>query len=121
MNYTLDKLDKNNGGNIMTRIMLACNAGMSTSMLVTKMQSSAQTSYADQELEIFAVPTALADQEVNSKKIDIILLGPQVKFLLSDFKEKYEPKGIKVDVINMQDYGMMRGDKVLATALELLS
>ena len=105
----------------MTTIMLACNAGMSTSMLVTKMKTVAESDYSDKDIEIFAVPTANAEREVENRKIDVLLLGPQVKFLLDDFKEKFEPKGIKVDVINMQDYGLMKGDKVLSSALDLLN
>ncbi|MGT2907816.1 PTS sugar transporter subunit IIB [Streptococcus dentiloxodontae] len=104
----------------MITIMLACNAGMSTSMLVNKMINAAKTKFPDKEIMIFAVPTASVDKEVDDKQIDVILLGPQVKFLLNEFREKYEAKGIKVDVINMQDYGLMKGDNVLSSALELL-
>lgn len=101
----------------MKNIMLACNAGMSTSMLVTKMQKAAE----DKGLEasIWAVPVSEADNEVQDKTIDVILLGPQVKFLLNDFKDKFEPN-IKVDAINMMDYGVMNGEKVLDAALALM-
>lgn len=101
----------------MKNIMLACNAGMSTSMLVTKMQKAAE----DKGLEasIWAVPVSEADNEVKDKAIDVILLGPQVKFLLNDFKDKFEPN-IKVDAINMMDYGVMNGEKVLDAALALM-
>ncbi|MBG9367692.1 PTS sugar transporter subunit IIB [Streptococcus sp. NLN64] len=101
----------------MKNIMLACNAGMSTSMLVTKMQKAAE----DKGLEasIWAVPVSEADNEVQDKAIDVILLGPQVKFLLNDFKDKFEPN-IKVDAINMMDYGVMNGEKVLDAALALM-
>lgn len=101
----------------MKNIMLACNAGMSTSMLVTKMQKAAE----DKGLEasIWAVPVSEAENEVQDKAIDVILLGPQVKFLLNDFKDKFEPN-IKVDAINMMDYGVMNGEKVLDAALALM-
>lgn len=101
----------------MKNIMLVCNAGMSTSMLVTKMQRAAE----DQGLEanIWAVPVSEADNEVGAKAIDAILLGPQVKFLLNDFKDKFEPQ-IKVDAINMMDYGVMNGAKVLDAALVMM-
>ncbi|ACG62619.1 TPA: PTS sugar transporter subunit IIB [Streptococcus equi subsp. zooepidemicus] len=101
----------------MKTIMLVCNAGMSTSMLVTKMQKAAQARGI--EIEIWAVPVSEADNEVAAKTIDVLMLGPQVKFLLKDFKTKFEP-AIKVDVINMADYGLMNGDKVLETALTMM-
>ena len=34
----------------------------------------------------------------------------------SRVKKKTDEAGIPMDVINMMDYGMMKGDKVLATA-----
>ncbi len=37
-----------------------------------------------------------------------------------DVKKKTDAKGIPMDVINMQDYGMMNGEKVLASAEKLL-
>lgn len=49
----------------------------------------------------------------------MLLIGPQVGYLEDDFKAKYEPKGIKVSVINTMDYGMMNGEKVLGDALKL--
>ena len=53
------------------------------------------------------------------KSVDIILVGPQVRFKLKELKEKYEP-AIIVDTINVQDYGMMNGANVLKAALEKL-
>ncbi len=66
----------------MKQIMLVCNAGMSTSMLVTKMQKAAEEKGI--EATIWAVPVSEADSEVSQKEIDVLLLGPQVKFLLND-------------------------------------
>ncbi|WP_159559822.1 PTS sugar transporter subunit IIB [Streptococcus halichoeri] len=102
----------------MKTIMLVCNAGMSTSMLVTKMKTAAAKQGLD--VAIFAVPVSETETTIANQTIDVLLLGPQVKFLLQDFKIKYEPK-IKVAVISMQDYGVMNGQKVLSGALELLS
>lgn len=99
-------------------IMLACAAGMSTSMLVAKMQKAAEAKGVD--AEIFAVASAEAEDRIASQKIDVLLLGPQVRFMEKDFKLKLEPKGIPVGVIPIADYGMMKGDKVLDYAEELM-
>ncbi len=101
----------------MNYIMLVCNAGMSTSMLVTKMQKAAQEQGI--AVDIWAVPVSEAATEVASKEIDVLLLGPQVKFLLNDYKEKFEP-AIKVDSINMLDYGTMNGANVFNFALQMI-
>ena len=85
-------------------IMLVCSAGMSTSLLVTKMQKAAEEK--GMEADIFAVSASDADNNLESKK--------------AQFEQKLAPKGIPLDVINMQDYGMMNGEKVLAQAENLM-
>lgn len=99
-------------------IMLVCSAGMSTSLLVTKMEKAAKDKGLD--AEIFAVSASEADTYFEAKNIDVLLLGPQVRFMQGQFKEKLEPKGIPLDVINMQDYGMMNGGNAKSDAMEAI-
>lgn len=99
-------------------IMLVCAAGMSTSLLVSKMQKAAEAKGLD--ADIFANSANEADGILEKKDVDVLLLGPQVRFMRAQFEKKVEGKGIPVDVINMQDYGMVNGEKVLETALELI-
>ncbi|VNV63803.1 lichenan-specific phosphotransferase enzyme iib component (pts system lichenan-specific eiib component) (eiib-lic) [Streptococcus pneumoniae] len=99
-------------------IMLACAAGMSTSLLVTKMQKAAEDKGLD--AEIFAVPAPEAEEIVATKEVNVLLLGPQVRYLLGDFQEKLKDRQIPVAVIPMTDYGMMNGSKVLDLAESLL-
>lgn len=100
-------------------IMLICNAGMSTSMLVTKMQKAAETQGLD--VDIFAIAAAEATNKLDQRKIDTVLLGPQVRFMQKQFEEKLTPLGIPVEVINMTDYGMMNGEKVLNQAVSMIN
>jgi len=100
----------------MKRITLVCGAGMSTSLLVVKMNDAAKK--LGVETKIIAV--AEAELKHHIEHTDVLLLGPQVRFLLNKYKTAYEPKGIKVDVINSMDYGLMNGEKVLNHALALL-
>ncbi|MBT2287621.1 PTS sugar transporter subunit IIB [Paenibacillus albidus] len=99
----------------MKQITLVCAAGMSTSMLVQKMQKAAQA----QNIEVEIRATSESSFKEYADKTDVLLIGPQVGYLEDDFKSKYEPKGIKVSVIDRMDYGMMNGEKVLADALSL--
>ena len=87
----------------MKNIVLCCAAGMSTSMLVQRMK---------------AVP--VAEFEENIATADIVLLGPQVKYEQANLQAIADPLGKKVAVIDMMDYGMMKGDAVLDKALKLL-
>ncbi|CCI85376.1 PTS sugar transporter subunit IIB [Lactobacillus pasteurii] len=104
-------------------IMLNCAAGMSTSLLVTKMQQAAEAQGLDRE--IFACPASEADQHLEKGGIDVVLLGPQVSYMKGDFEGKVKGKGeggkdVPLGVIDMQAYGMMNGEKVLAQAEELM-
>jgi len=100
----------------MKNIILVCAAGMSTSLLVNKMKNAAKE--ASLEVHIEAMP---ASTFANYKEqTDVLLLGPQVSYLEAEMKAAYEPKGIKVSVINMMDYGMMNGAKVLENAMKMM-
>lgn len=101
----------------MKSIMLACNAGMSTSMLVARMKEAAKKQ--GLEYDIFAVPLSEVSNHVAAKDVQVILVGPQVKHVVPDLKKQYEP-GIVVEAIDMRDYGMMDGEKVLKTALSYM-
>jgi PTS system cellobiose-specific IIB component len=96
--------------------VLCCAAGMSTSMLVQRMLSEAQTRGLD--VEIVAVPIASFESIIDSA--DVVLLGPQVRYELPRLSAAAGALGKKVEMINMMDYGTMRGDKVLDAALELI-
>lgn len=98
----------------MKKILLICTAGMSTSFLVEKMKKTAEDK--QHEVEIKAIPDAEAKDYVG--EVDVVLLGPQVKYLEGQIKELFGET--PVSVINMVDYGMMNGEKVLLSALELI-
>ena len=99
-------------------IMLACAAGMSTSLLVANMQKAAESQGKD--YEIFATSTADVDAKLNEKHPDVVLLGPQVAYMKEEAKGQTDKAGIPLDVINMMDYGMMKGDNVLKAAETLM-
>ncbi|WP_040205570.1 PTS sugar transporter subunit IIB [Neobacillus jeddahensis] len=102
----------------MKTIMLVCSAGMSTSLLVSKMQKAAAAQ--NIEADIFAVSASEVDDALGKKNIDVLLLGPQVRYMKAQFEKKLQGKNIPVDSINMQDYGLMNGEKVLEVALKLI-
>lgn len=99
----------------MKKILLACNAGMSTSLLVSNMQK--YTKEIGIEVMIEAMPVLQAEK--SWQDWDIILLGPQVRHVIGKFKETVQDQ-IPVLVIDMRDYGLMNGKNVLNTALKAL-
>ncbi|GAA0591904.1 lactose/cellobiose PTS transporter subunit IIB [Virgibacillus siamensis] len=100
----------------MKKIMLVCSAGMSTSLLVTKMEKAAAEK--DEEITIFAVSEAEASNHFDD--IDILLLGPQVRFLKSKLEKRLADYNVPVQVIESIDYGTLNGEKVLNSAMETL-
>ncbi|MFW2491222.1 PTS sugar transporter subunit IIB [Clostridium chromiireducens] len=100
----------------MKYITLVCAAGMSTSILMARMQESAKK----QGIEAKIIAMSESKFEEYEEPTEVLLLGPQIEYLADEIKEKYEPKGIKVEVIDMMDYGTLNGEKVLKDALALL-
>lgn len=101
----------------MKKIYLFCSAGMSTSMLANKMQDVAKENNLPVEVRAFSF--SKIDQIVEDEKPDVILLGPQVKHLYEETKEKFG-NHYPIQVIDPDDYGMMRGDKTLKSSLILM-
>lgn len=97
----------------MKKILLACNLGMSTSLLVKNMQKYAQQ--IGMEVQISAEPIATAEK--TWKEWDIIMLGPQVRHVFNRLKDVTRGE-IPIVIIDMRDYGMMNGEKVLKAAIE---
>ena len=100
----------------MKKILLVCSAGMSTSLLVTKMRNSAKEKRI--EVEIDALPVAEASTAVDN--VDIVLLGPQVRFQKGTV-EKLVKGRIPVEVMDMRLYGMMNGEAILEDALQKIN
>lgn len=91
---------------------------MSTSLLVSKMESSAKAQGI--ECKIWAVGSSEVNQQMENGDVDVLLLGPQVRFLLSQLKASGEKKGIPVDSINPMHYGLCNGEEVLKQAIKLI-
>ena len=84
------------------KIMLCCNAGMSTSLLVQKMQK--EVAARGEEVAIEARPMNEA---------------PQIGYARGDFEKAVEGR-IPVAVIPMVDYGRMNAAKILDDVAALL-
>lgn len=98
----------------MVKILLCCSAGMSTSLLVTKMKKSAEERKIDSKI------WAISIDEITriTENPDVILLGPQIKYHRQEIEEQIT--NIPIDVIPMVDYGTLNGEKVLDLALNLI-
>ena len=95
----------------MKKILLVCNAGMSTSMLVAKMKKAAQADGVEVSIEA-------KDAKKEIQEANIVLLGPQIRYELENVKKL--AGSVPVEAIDMRDYGMMNGEKVLKHAMEVM-
>lgn len=102
----------------MKKIYLFCSAGMSTSMLASKMQDAANAH--NLPITVKAHPHDKLADIIATDRPDCILLGPQVKYMYEETVKKYGDSGIPIAVIDAGDYGMMAGEKVLKTAIVLM-
>lgn len=72
----------------MTNIVLFCSAGMSTSLLITKMEKVAKEKGIDVSLNAF--PEAEMDKHLEG--VDVVLLGPQIRYNLPNAKKNLRKK-----------------------------
>lgn len=96
-------------------ILLVCNAGMSTSLLIEKIEKAG----AEKSIETIVDERPVDDLKNHLADKNVILLGPQVRFKEKQVKEMVEGK-IPVSIIDMSAYGTMNGEKVLQQALSLV-
>ncbi|WP_077614114.1 PTS sugar transporter subunit IIB [Caenibacillus caldisaponilyticus] len=99
----------------MVNILLVCAAGMSTSLLVAKMENAAKA----RALEVNIRAVAVSEAARHLDQADVVLLGPQVRYMVDKVQKDAEPYGIRVGVIDPVHYGMIHGDAVLQQALRL--
>lgn len=96
-------------------IMLACAGGFSTSLIVKHIEDAAAKEHLD--YHVFATAAADTKNKLASEHPAVLMLGPQVRFMLPDLQKQLS---IPVQVINMQDYGLMNGSHILHAAMKLM-
>lgn len=99
----------------MIRILLVCVGGMSSTLLVNKMEKDAKKRNID--CKIWTVGEGDIKSELDN--FDILLLGPQLRFMLDDVKSIVGDRA-PVSIIDMVNYGTCNGHAVLNSVLEIL-
>src|SRR5699024_2489894 len=97
-------------------ISLACSAGMSTSLLVSKMEEAAK----EKGMEVSTCAVSQHKAQTEKEKADVLLTGTQMQFMKKKFAKVGEEVGIPLDVIDPRAYGRVDGEAVLNKALELI-
>ena len=97
----------------MKKILLACCAGMSSSLLVKRMEQYAKEHYIECVIEAHAISEA--KEHLND--FDICLIAPQVRDQFQTIKS-LSPHPVLV--IDTRAYGLIDGKAVMETVLETL-
>lgn len=95
-------------------ILLVCAGGMSTSILMKKLEKYCNEK--DIPLKINAV--GLADYQEAAVGMDVLLLGPQVGYRTNEVQANVN---IPVACIAPDDYGLYRCENIIKQAKELIS
>ena len=93
-------------------IILSCIGGLTTSMLVERMNEVIKADNLD--VSVYSVGITGID---NLKNVDVLLLGPQLAYLEDKSRQKLN---IPVGVISDENFEMMQGEAVLSQALSML-
>lgn len=94
----------------MKKIMLICNAGMSTGILAKKIEEAS-----NHTLEVKAYSES--EYEDYLEGVDLILIGPQIVFLMENIKKNVS---VPVESIAPVKYGLMDGKGVYQDIVKLL-
>jgi PTS system cellobiose-specific IIB component len=70
------------------------------------------------DVEIFAMSEGEATKHYDS--VQLVLLGPQVRYLKNKLQKELKDKDLVVEVIDSINYGTMNGKKVLDNAMNIL-
>ena len=94
------------------KVLLICSAGMSTSVLVTKMRGFAAGGDVIEEKAFTELNDAIDD-------FDVVLVGPQMGFRFPAVNTLCQEKGKAAAKIDMMVYGRCDGEKAYAQAKAL--
>ncbi|KRM86759.1 PTS sugar transporter subunit IIB [Lacticaseibacillus thailandensis] len=97
-------------------ILLVCSAGMSTGLLVSRMEAAAANDNVD--VQVVAIGAAEVNNELVDMQPDVILVGPQVRYLADQLQSKLD---VPVAVMNTHDYAGLDGERLLQTALDTIA
>lgn len=98
------------------RILLACGSGASSGLMAQNMKKAAIKKGIEARIE------ARSDTEIEYylDDIDVILLGPHLKYLEADYQEQAKEYNVPVACVSQEAYGVLNGEKGLAEALEII-
>nr|WP_028777961.1 PTS sugar transporter subunit IIB [Shimazuella kribbensis] len=100
-------------------ILLVCNLGASTGVMVTKMKEIVQQSEKLKSIDIEIKAHPAGELEEHIQNFDVILVGPQIKHQFAHLSTIAKQYNKPIEVIDTQDYGTINGGNILKSAILL--
>lgn len=100
-------------------ILLVCNLGASTSVMVTRMREVVAKSEMLKDKNIRIDARNAGDLKDYIASYDLVLVGPQMKHKLSELSIIAQHHGKPIEVIDSKAYGLADGALILKQALYL--
>ena len=93
----------------MKRILIVCGAGASSGFMAKNIRKVVKERNLDYSF------MARSDSEVDEYigEIDMLLLGPHLKYMYADMAEYAKPYGVPVHVIDQKAYGNLDGAAIV--------
>ena len=97
------------------KVLLACGSGASSGFMASNMRKAAAENNVDADIH------AVSDSEIPEyiDKVDVIMLGPHVKYLEEELKKKAAVYGVPVACISQQAYGILDGKRALSETIKI--
>jgi len=101
----------------MKNILLVCGTGASSGFMAANMRKAAKETGLELDVK------ARSDSEVEDyiDEIDLLLVGPHLKYMLEDLEEIASEYSVPVRIISQQAYGSLDGRAVLAEIQDVLT
>lgn len=88
----------------MRRVLIVCQAGISTSYLTKKIDEYIQNEKCDMFIKAISVHETRQELEENS--YDLLLFTPQLRFLYKSYLKEYEDE-LEIELIDIEDMASM--------------
>lgn len=97
------------------KVLLACGSGASSGFMASSMRRAAQENNVNADIH------AVSDSEIPAfmDKVNVIMLGPHIKYLEEELKTKAAAYGVPVACISQKAYGVLDGKRALAETIQL--
>ena len=100
----------------MKSVLLVCGTGASSGFMARNIRQAAKGQ--GKEVSVKARSDSELDEYI--EEIDLLLVGPHLKYMLEDLKDEAKPYNVPVELITEEAYGSLNGEAVLTQIEELI-